>query len=79
MLELFGSGYVIDHCVSAFLEYKKDELYRVYVTDSLKHLARLDTRYADIIKDFGKPKETRTAEDIISGIRSKITELGGDS
>lgn len=43
LLELFGSGYVIDHCVSAFSKekeierrYEEEKLYRYYLTDCLR-------------------------------------------
>ena len=49
-------------------------MYRIYVTDGLKHLASLDKRYVDLLK---KPAfETRTSEEIIEGIRSKL--IGGE-
>lgn len=63
----------MDHCVSAFLERKKEELYRNYVTDALKVIGNLNIRYADLFK----PEETRTAEEIISGISDKLNRLGG--
>lgn len=64
---------MIDHCVSAFLEAKKWEIYRIYVTDGLRVLGRLDQRYFD----YFKPPETRTSEEIITGIKDKLTRLGG--
>lgn len=73
LLELFGSGYAIDFCISAFLEKRKEELYRIYVTDALKEYLKLNIRYADLFK----PQETRTAKEIISGISEKLTRLGG--
>lgn len=75
MLELLGSGYVIDYCVSAFLKRRKDELYRAYITDALKYLANLNIRYTDILK----PAETRTSDEIISGIKAKLNKYGGDN
>ena len=62
MLELFGSGYAIDYCISAFLDKRKEELYRIYITDALKEYLHLNIRYADLFK----PQETRTAKEIIS-------------
>lgn len=63
---------MIDYCVSAFLERRKEELYRIYVTDALKAQFRLNVRYADILK----PAETRTSEEIIEGIKGKLKNLG---
>lgn len=71
MLDLFGSGYVIDHCVSAFRKLQRDELYQYYITDALKAIGQLNFRFAD----YFKPEETRTAEEIIDGIKNK---LGGN-
>lgn len=73
MLDLFGSGYVIDHCISAFSEKQKWELYRIYVTDALKAKFNLNFRYKEY---FDKP-ETRTAEEIKDGIKNKLKMLGG--
>lgn len=70
LLDLLGSGYVIDHCVSAFLKEQREELYQIYVTDSLKAIGHLNRRFADY---FNKPKkEERTAEEIIDGIKKKL-------
>lgn len=68
MLDLFGSGYVIDHCISAFLKLQRKELYQTYVTDALKVIGHLNMRFADVFK---KP-ETRTAKEIINGIKDKL-------
>ena len=59
---------MIDHCVSAFLKSQKDELYRMYVTDALKAIGNLNIRYAD----YFKPQETRTADEIVNGIKKKL-------
>lgn len=64
---------MIDHCVSAFLEYRKEELYRQYVTDALKVYFKLNIRYTDLFK----PQETRTPEEIIDNISAKLNRLGG--
>ena len=63
-----GSGYVIDHCVSAFLKSRREELYQEYVTDALKVIGRLNVRFADLFK----PQETRTANEIIDSIKKKL-------
>jgi hypothetical protein len=62
--------YVLARCN----QHQRDWTYRIYVTDSLKHLAGLNIRYADVFK----PKETRTADEIIGGIKDKLRQLGGD-
>ena len=65
---------MIEHCVSAFLERKKTEVYRIYVTDALGAAYKLDVRYADL----WKPQETRTPEEVISTLKGKLKKLGGD-
>ena len=48
----------------------REEIYRIYVTDSLKVIGQLDQRYFDMIQP---PKqETRTAEEIIDNITNKL-------
>lgn len=62
-----------------------DKSYRIYVTDSLKMIAENTSKYAggssfsiryiDLIK---KPvNEPRTSEEIISGIKGKLKQIGG--
>lgn len=65
---------MIDHCVSAFLEIRKEELYRAYVTDALKAIGNLNIRYMD----YFKPVETRTSDEIIDNIKNKLNTLGGN-
>lgn len=36
MVELLGSGYVIDHCISAFSKEQEEKAFRIYLTDALK-------------------------------------------
>ena len=40
MLELMGSGYVIEHCVSAFLHKQQQEMYQNYVADALYYISQ---------------------------------------
>lgn len=51
MLEVFGRGYVIEHCMSSFSEYNEEYTYRIYVTDLLRSLTgdRSITRYYELI------------------------------
>lgn len=88
-LEIFGKGYVIEHCVAFFRRKQEEEAYRVYVTDTLKAMAESIAnayggnvpkhRYAEIIQP-GRPEveETRTAHEIISNISKKLNEMTGD-
>ena len=40
----------------------------MYVTDALKAIGNLNIRYAD----YFKPQETRTADEIVNGIKKKL-------
>ena len=64
---------MIDHCVSAFLKSKREELYQNYITDALKIIGNLNIRFSDLFK----PQEERTAEEIINNIKGKLREVGG--
>lgn len=58
-------------------EYQRELAYRIYITDSLKSQLGLKVRYIDIIKSE-QVIETRSEEEIISNISSKLKEIGGD-
>ena len=62
------------YATARYNQNQREWVYRIYVTDSLKHLAGLNIRYADVFK----PEETRTADEIIDGIKDKLRQLGGD-
>jgi hypothetical protein len=54
-----GSGYVIEHCVSAFPDYCQEQAYRAYIADGVKCMSEsiamhfggsyLQERYMDMI------------------------------
>lgn len=89
-----GSGYVIETCISAFLDNKKRRLYEEYVTECLRIIAKntamaghqggereyVTVHYRDMIKTDKPQKDTRTGEEIISDIKAKFAKLmeGGD-
>ena len=64
---------------------KLEKAYRIYVTDCLKFISEntarqaggtsFNKRYAELIDK--KPVETRTSEEVIDSIRSKLQKLGG--
>jgi hypothetical protein len=62
------------YATARYNQNQREEVYRIYVTDSLKNLTGLNIRYADVFK----PEETRTAEEIIDGIKGKLRQLGGE-
>lgn len=55
---------------------QRELAYRIYVTDALKVLGGLNARYYEYIDD--KPQDNRTADEVVDGIRQKLTALGGD-
>lgn len=84
LLELFGRGYVVEHCISAFNEKQKEETYRLYVAEILRGIGKqvgvsFSMSYTELIKSMKPQKEeTRTADEIIGGIKDKLRRLGGD-
>ena len=83
MLDLFGRGYVIEHCITSFKNKTQMEMYRIYVTDSMQALANMYSkthggtseiipkRFYELIHP-PKVKEEETAEDIIDRIKKKL-------
>lgn len=75
----------MDYCVTLYAKKKKEEAFRIYVTDALKVLANntatheraytMTRRYAEIIQPE-RIEPSKTTADVVSGIRKK---LGGDS
>lgn len=66
---------MIEHCISAFRKFQEEKAYKIYVTDALYHLARLNMRYADAIKS--QKVEERSASEIIKGLSAKLDKIGG--
>ena len=62
------------YVIARYNQYQREQAYRVYVTDNLKALTGLNVRYAD----YFVPEETRTADEIVDGIRNKLRQLGGE-
>lgn len=86
MLDLFGRGYVIDHCVAEIKRQNKKNLLQTYVTDALRLISEscaklsggsyLSVRFVDILNP--PKKDERTAEQIIEDITNGLAELGGE-
>lgn len=73
MLQVFGKGYVIEHCISLFQEEQDTEAYRIYTTEMLSCIARslgaqINVKYIDIIH----PKEEKSADEIIDHIKKGL-------
>lgn len=73
---------MIDHCISLFSKRQRENVYKMYVTDALKVIARntsrlggasITRRFADIIEGmYAKPEEEANADDVIENIRNKL-------
>jgi hypothetical protein len=80
LLDLFGKGYVVDHCIAFFQKQKRQEELEYYITDTLMYIAQNTAnisggkvpknRFYEIMNR--KPEETRTAQDIINNIKRKL-------
>lgn len=82
MLDLFGREYVIDHCISALNSWHEEELFRIYVTETLRSISKgVGYEFTKSFTDFvemSRPKakeEERSSEDIISNIRKKAEAI----
>lgn len=85
MLELLGSGYVIEHCVAAFSDLLHKKSLETYITDCLMYIAKnsalqekqyLTTRFYDMAyKPKEKKQDNRTGEQIISSITGKLARI----
>lgn len=66
------------YAVARFKTEQMELAYRIYVTDSLKVIGRLDRRYFDSIADDFREtlKPSESSEDIISRIQNGINNLG---
>lgn len=64
------------YVTARYKEKQRELAYRIYVTDALKSRWGLNARYYDFIDN--KPQDNRTAEEVIDGIRHKLTALGGE-
>jgi hypothetical protein len=57
------------YVAARYKEESRDLAYRIYISDCLMHLSGATQRLADVLYPV---KETRTADEIISGIKKKI-------
>ncbi len=57
------------YVAARYKEESRDLAYRIYISDCVMHLAGGTQRLADVLYPV---KETRTADEIISGIKKKI-------
>lgn len=84
LLEILGRSYVIESCITAFRVKQEEMIYRVYITDTLRAIARSGApRYWDFIKpskDEGQSdvQAVNEIKDRLRGINDESAELGGD-
>ena len=57
------------YVLSRIRVYQREEAYRIYISDALKGYLGLNTRLYDVLYPT---VETRTATDIIEGIKAKL-------
>jgi hypothetical protein len=83
-------GFSARSCIAALPAVLKREAhadaYRVYVTDALKVICEntaryaggscIEMRYIDLINP--KPEDTRTGEEVIEHMKSKLRTIGGE-
>ena len=63
---------------SRYESFCREEIYRIYVTDTLRAIIGGDKRYYDFVKPATQEvEETRSAEEIIGSMKDKLTRLGG--
>lgn len=80
MLDLFGRGYVIEHCISSLSIKRKDEQYKYYLTDCLKNINKIiatqysgeyiNERFYNLVKDEIE-KEEKTGDEIVKEVMKK--------
>ena len=77
---MFGRGYIIEHCISAFKVSQKEELYKVYMSDLLRAQFKDNSipRYYDLISSLEHPIEKEPdPEEIKDRIKNGINALRG--
>jgi len=82
-VELCGSGYVIDYCVSAFHKSREEEAFKNYVADGLYALVNQNSSYAcrfeELLHPLSEEEKKKLKEDnkkqakkIQSDLRKKL-------
>ena len=79
---------MLDYARIQETEWAKEYTYRFYISDALKiigeNLAKafggnaLNVRLYDLLERNKEPEDTRTGEEIISDLRSKLAEMGAN-
>lgn len=82
MLELMGRGYVIEHCISTFNNIQESKIYRMYVSEMLRALARrngidISVKYSDLIERKQEVREPESSAEVIDRIKTKLEKVKG--
>ena len=82
MLELMGRGYVIEHCMSTFNNIQETKIYRSYVSEVLRALAKrngidIPIKYSDLIERKREAKEPESSAEVIDRIKAKLEKVRG--
>ena len=59
-------------------QHNRDKAYRIYVTDCLQIIGKIDQRFYDLVNPT-RVIETRTADEIITSISEKLAKVGGEN
>lgn len=78
---MFGSGYVIEHCIAAINALRKEELYRSYIADCAYCLVNgifgkntISKRYCDMVDNKPEePEEDKSPEELV---RERLAKYG---
>lgn len=91
LLDLMGSGYVIEHCITAFSISQQRKLFYQYTTDAIKNIneilaktysgAYMTRRYAEYFPDERPEGKEMSGDAIAADIinRAGLKVKGGDS
>lgn len=78
MLELFGRGYVIDHCSVQLQQEFKERSWKRYVTEVLRNIGENAAKYvggsyiASRWEDTPKPVDDRTGDEVALDVINRI-------
>lgn len=70
LLEVYGRGYIMQHCIAYMTEKMEERRYRAYITDALMAIAENTARFAGGQTMRGRwyqayePQDTRTGDEI---------------
>lgn len=67
---------IMRYVVARVKEKWHDETYRVYISDSLRVITHADMRYADMVGISDRDKDTRTADEVISSVKGRLSKMG---